>query len=396
MRVLVHKQAAIVHAFYNQGVKSDICIRGAGVVGKVLALLLARTRVGVTLVMPKSPAALTEDIRSYALNAASRQLLQSLRVWPEQASAVQQMCVMGDDRSGKAAQVQFASPEKAQDGGALAWIVDAQLLERNLTTALSFSADIALMDQAAPAQLTVICEGKHSITRAATGAHYEQFAYGQSAVAAHITCNHSHQATAWQWMRNGEVCALLPRGQAVPGNSVALVWSVSHDRAQSLLDLPPDAFIAQLQEATSNRLGAMQLSSMRAAWPLSVAQAEHWSGQAEWGTWVLAGDAAHAIHPLAGQGLNLGLQDARELAEVLSSKPYFRAFSDSRLLRSYERSRKAEAAVLRAATDGLHQLFVMQDVRVQALRNWGMSSFDAAVPLKRWVMQRAAGRMSKA
>jgi 2-polyprenyl-6-methoxyphenol hydroxylase-like FAD-dependent oxidoreductase len=376
-------------------VKPDICIRGAGVVGKVLALLLARARISVGLVMPAPNAQSKEDIRCFALNAASRQLLQTLRVWPELASAVQHMRVMGDAQSGKAAQVQFDAPE-SDEVSALAWIVDAQALESQLAAALSFSPDIVVLDQPAPAQLTVICEGKHSSTRATTGAAFAQFAYGQSALATHITCELPHQATAWQWMHNGEICALLPRGDSVPGNSVALVWSVSHDRAQSLLALPLDAFAAELQAATSNRLGAMQLSSNRALWPLMVAQAEQWTGQADWGTWVLAGDAAHAIHPLAGQGLNLGLQDARELADLLATKHYFRAFNDARQLRSYERSRKADAALLRAATDGLQQLFAAQDSRIQALRNWGMSSFDAAAPLKRWVMRQASGRTQAA
>ncbi len=376
--------------------KPDICIRGAGVVGKVLALLLARSRIGVGLVSPVQTGEPREDIRSYALNAASCQLLQSLRVWPEQASAVQHMRVMGDAGAAKPAQVQFDAP----DTGALAWIVDAQALERQLGAALSFSPDIAVMDQPIEAQLTVICEGKASSTRTATGTAFEQFAYGQSALAAHITCEKPHQATAWQWMQGGEVCALLPRGNSEPGNSVALVWSVSHDRARLLLALPPNAFAAELQAATADSLGAMQLSSPRALWPLVVAKAEHWCGQAQFGswegTWVLAGDAAHAIHPLAGQGLNLGLQDAKELADLLATKPYFRKFNDPRLLRGYERSRKADAALLRAATDGLQQLFAAQDSRVQALRNWGMSSFDAAAPLKHWVMQQASGRTQAA
>jgi 2-polyprenyl-6-methoxyphenol hydroxylase-like FAD-dependent oxidoreductase len=369
--------------------KPEICIRGAGIVGKVLALLLARARISVGLVMPEPNVQAKQDIRSYALNAASRHLLQSLRVWPEQATAVQHMRVIGDSQSGKAAQVQFDAP----DTGALAWIVDAEILEHQLSAAMSFSPDMTLIHQPVEAQLTVICEGKYSSARATTGAAIEQFAYGQSALAAHITCELPHQATAWQWMQNGEICALLPRGDSAPGNSMALVWSVSHDRALSLLNLPADAFGTELRAVTSNRLGAMQLNSKRALWPLSVAQADQWCGHAEWGSWVLAGDAAHAIHPLAGQGLNLGLQDARALADLLMTKPYFRAFSDSRLLRRYERARKVDAALLRAATDGLQQLFATQDSRIQALRNWGMSSFDAAAPLKRWVMQQASGRV---
>jgi 2-polyprenyl-6-methoxyphenol hydroxylase-like FAD-dependent oxidoreductase len=138
----------------------------------------------------------------------------------------------------------------------------------------------------------------------------------------------------------------------------------------------------------------MRLTSQRAAWPLHLAQASRWVGTglgAQDGAWALAGDAAHAVHPLAGQGLNLGLGDAAELAQVLAGKEYFRSYGDMRLLRRYERARKGDAAALRVATDGLQRLFALDDERARSLRNWGMRSFEALSPLKSAVMRRAMG-----
>ncbi len=372
-------------AFYNGAVKTDICIRGAGAVGQVLALLLARERIRVSLNAGSAKLNGTPgDIRSYALNASSRQLLMDLRAWPEQASPVQHMQVFGDT-SGQIAFDAAAQP--------LAWIVDAVDLISRLQAAIHYSPDITLVtDQAASeAQLTVICEGRASLTREATGASFEQFSYAQNAVAARIRCEKPHDQTAWQWMSPSQVCALLPRGESEPGNSVALVWSVSSMRAQELLSLSPEAFAADLAQATQGKLGDVELLGERASWPLVLAQVQQWSGHAPWGAWVLAGDAAHAVHPLAGQGLNLGLGDAAVLAKILAGKPYFREFGDAKLLRTYERARKGEAAMLRLATDSLQQVFGSNDSRLQSLRNWGMQGLHAAVPLKAWVMQQASG-----
>lgn len=363
---------------------NDICIRGAGVVGQVLALLLARARISVSLYSAKPVVAKSSDIRSFALNAASRQTLMDLRVWPQEATPVQHMKVWGDSQG------HIAFDAQAE---ALAWIVDAAALQERLSQAISFASEITLLtDAVAPeAALTVICEGRVSQTREATGTVFEQFAYEQNAIAAHVICEHPHENTAWQWMDESQVCALLPRGESAPGNSVALVWSVSQDRAQALLAMGASDFEQTLQEATQEQLGSLQLASERASWPLVLAQAQQWCGQAGWGAWVLAGDAAHAVHPLAGQGLNLGLGDAAELAQVLAVKPYFRSYSDTKLLRAYERARKADAALLRLATDGLQRSFSHPDARVQGLRNWGMKSLDAAAPLKAWLMRQASG-----
>jgi ubiquinone biosynthesis UbiH/UbiF/VisC/COQ6 family hydroxylase len=240
----------------------------------------------------------------------------------------------------------------------------------------------------------------HQASRDAAGLVYEQTAYDQTAIAATLHTELPHQATARQWMQGGEVCALLPRHSLQPinpagGNSVALVWSVQHEHAQQLLALDEAQFCAALQLACGNALGAMRLTSHRAAWPLYVAQASSWVGQGlasmPQAAWALAGDAAHAVHPLAGQGLNLGLGDAAELASVLAGKEYFRSYGDMRLLRRYERARKGDAAALRVATDGLQRLFALDDERARSLRNWGMRGFEALAPVKSAVMRRAMG-----
>jgi 2-polyprenyl-6-methoxyphenol hydroxylase-like FAD-dependent oxidoreductase len=127
----------------------------------------------------------------------------------------------------------------------------------------------------------------------------------------------------------------------------------------------------------------------RASWPLQLALADRWSGPG----WALAGDAAHTVHPLAGQGLNLGLADAKELAGVLHGREYWRSVGDAKLLRRYERSRKADVLAMGATTDGLQQLFAQQAEPWATVRNWGMAGFDRTGWLKHWVARQAMGRL---
>ncbi len=400
-------QPVLCRANYNSAMTVDVCIRGAGVVGTSLALLLARARVRVGLVLTQVPAQ-QADIRAFALNSASRQLLQDLRAWPDQVCAVQHMRVQGDDSvdqaphqaqpSGKPSIVQFDAATSGSE--ALNWIVEASVLEQQLHTAVRFAPEITLLNEPENAALTVLCEGKHSATRAAIHTQFTQTAYDQTAIAATVRTQLPHQSTAWQWMRGsdhaGEVCALLPKySTPEAGNFVALVWSVSNDRAHHLLASDDLHFCQALQQACGNALGTMQLASHRAAWPLHAAQASRWIGTGLPGlpqaAWALAGDAAHVVHPLAGQGLNLGLADALELAQVLTHKEYFRSYGDMRLLRRYERARQADATALRLATDGLQRLFALPDERVRSLRNWGMRRFNELSSVKGMVMRRAMG-----
>ncbi|MEY2952498.1 MAG: hypothetical protein RLZZ401_585 [Pseudomonadota bacterium] len=377
----------------------DVLIGGDGVVGRTLALQLAQARLRVALVAraPRSPALPdAPDVRAYALNVASRRQLLALRAWPDSefATPVHTMQVWGDDGGHTAFE---ATDLKTEPGAeALAWIVDVQALQARLADAIRFQPQIECIDEATlasqpiKAPLKVICEGQYSDTRAGLPVHRTVKPYPQRAVAARLSSSLPHGGAARQWFADGEVLALLPMAGPT-GHELALVWSVATDRAAELDALVPEAFCAALQAACGDLVGSLNLTSERASWPLSLSTAARWVGPG----WALAGDAAHTIHPMAGQGLNLGLADAACLADVLAGREYWRALSDERLLRRYERARKADVAAMGKVTDGLNALFTPQhgvlDAPLQAMRNWGMKGFARSGPLKHWVTRRAAG-----
>ncbi len=368
----------------------DICIRGAGIVGRTLALLLARDRLRVALVAQAKPADAAEqhDVRAYALNVASRQMLEALRSWPDpaHATAVTAMQVFGDDGG----EVNFQARE--QHAQALAWIVDVPALEARLREAVRYQPmieEIAAPPSQQKVALTVVCEGKASATRAEFGVNFEATPYAQQAIATRVVCGQPHGQVARQWFAGGEILAFLPLGGA-EGNSVAVVWSVQEARAPALLALSPEDFAQQLMTASHGTLGPLQLMADRTAWPLQRAQAARWTGRTP-AAWVLAGDAAHTVHPLAGQGLNLGLGDAAELAQVLHEREYWRSVGDEKLLRRYERARKAAVLTIGGATDGLQQLFAREEAPWQGLRNWGMKGFERSGWMKAWVARQAMG-----
>jgi 2-polyprenyl-6-methoxyphenol hydroxylase-like FAD-dependent oxidoreductase len=370
----------------------DICIRGGGIVGNALALLLARDRLKVALLPSPGPKPPVEaDVRAYALNAASRRLLESLRSWPdaEHATAVRAMRVHGDQDGA------VCFDAAAHGVEALAWIVDVPALEARLAQAVRYQPQVELVDAPVPAALTAVCEGRASRTREEFGVVFDTTPYGQHAIATRLRCERPHGQVARQWFLPDGILAFLPL-EGPAGNSVAVVWSVSQEQAAPLTALPPDEFVARLQAASQDTLGRLELTADRASWPLQLARADRWCGAlAPSGksprSWVLAGDAAHNVHPLAGQGLNLGLADVQALAGVLHGRGYWRSVGDMRLLRQYERERKAALLPMALATDGLQQLFARQEGPLQALRNWGMKGFEMSGPLKSFVVRQAMG-----
>ena len=391
-----HPQSAILRRLlkYPMSQHFDVCIRGAGVVGRTLALLLARERLRVALVA--KPAGLdgaesgvsAVDVRAYALNTASKKLLESLRAWPDgnAATPVTQMQVW-DAEGGGAPQLEFSAQDAQQ--AALAWIVDVPTLEQQLAEAARFQPQIELVREPARAALQVVCEGQHSSSRNEFGATWSVRPYSQKAIAARLASDKPHLGVARQWFKNGEILALLPTSGA-DGNSVALVWSVAAERADVLQQLSNEDFSAALQADCGEKPGHLHLISERSSWPLARSNADRWVGPG----WALAGDAAHTVHPLAGQGLNLGLADVRELADVIAKREYWRGLGDEKLLRRYERARKADVAAMGAVTDQLHGLFAQTDARWAALRDWGLKGFANSGPLKSWVVRHATGRQA--
>lgn len=369
----------------------DICIRGAGIAGHVLALHLAAKQLRVALMAPATSVPLADspaasDIRAYALNQASRDVLEAIRSWPDtqHATPVLAMQVVGDDGG----QVNFSA---AQQGcAALNWIVDVPALEDQLAQAVRFQPLIEMVNAPVVAALTVVCEGKASATREEWGVQTNVTPYHQWAIACRVRTALPHAQTARQWFSQGDILAFLPL-QGESGNLCAVVWSVTPERAQELLGLPETEFCLALEEASHRSSGALELQGERASWPLQHAVAQHWSGAGPQGAWVLVGDAAHTVHPLAGQGLNLGLADVADLVKVLTTRPYWRSVGDPKLLRQYERSRKADFAMMGQANDALQVVLTRAHPALQALRNWGMNRFDQSGPIKHWVASRAMG-----
>lgn len=377
----------------------DVCVSGSGAVAMSLALALSAEGWRVAWARAPQPSTPPKaDVRTYALNARAIRLLTQLRVWPAlkaHACAVQEMDVRGDEGG----QLSFSAWQQCVPE--LAWIVDAAELERLLGEALRFAPRVEVVPPVAeqgapvPAALLAICEGKHSATRAALGVRFSRQEYGQWGVAARLQATQAHNGVARQWFRAPDVLALLPFNSPDPAASYGLVWSVPQARAEHLLGLSPADFEQELQDALLQsdasapaRVGRLSLTSPVAAWPLALAQAGRWTGPG----WVLLGDAAHQVHPLAGQGLNLGLADVDTLVAVLrqarKDEPW-RTVGDERTLRRYARQREWPTKAMAGVTDGLVHLFADQRAPMRDLRNAGMSLVQRLGPVKSWLIGKA-------
>lgn len=397
----------------------DVFISGEGPVGSALALALSRQglRVALRASAPSAaasaePAAAThaappptgalrsvggsdqnqkpdqdrdqeQDPRAYALNAASVELLRELRVWdalPDDArTPVYDMWVQGDEASA----LRFSAWQQRVQ--TLAFIVDASELQRALRSAIGFAPHVQRVNTEPPSALRVLAEGRDATGPAALGVQTHRRDYGQRAVAARLVCDRSHAGLARQWFRSPDVLALLPLDRPEPGRSYALVWSLPEERAQALLSCDDVAFEQALAEATGEQAGPLRLAGPRAAWPLRLAQAQPLCGPG----WVLVGDAAHVVHPLAGQGLNLGLADVASLSRVLQAREPWRALGDERLLRRHVRARQWPTAAMSALTDGLLLLFADSHPLARSVRNRGMNLLDRLSALKTALAARA-------
>ncbi len=398
--------------------KFDVLVRGNGCVGRSLALALGARGFRVALLgksatagapaetgmagpaslagMTNGPAAAAtpgrsvqpgSDVRAYALNAQSVRLLTRLRVWdtlPEDArTPVHDMRVMGD-RAG--ASLHFSAWD--QGVGELAHIVDAAALEDQLDAALRFAPHVQRVSAPVPATLEALCEGRESVTaQMQHGVHFERHDYGHLGVAARVVASQPHHGVALQWFRSPDILGLLPFDRPEAGRSYGFVWSLPREKAQTLLAAGKSEFEAALMEATGGQVGALTLASERQAWPLQLARADRLCGPG----WVLLGDAAHLVHPLAGQGLNLGLADVEALVDVIVAREAWRTLDDEKLLRRYARARLTPTWAMGELTDSLLRGFASQAPVIARLRNEGLRLVDRAGPIKKWLTARALG-----
>jgi len=366
----------------------DVCVHGSGIVGLAAALALSRLGMQVAVTAPPPRDAARSDLRAYALNLASVKLLGALKVWdalPADArTLVADMHVVGDD--GRST-LDFSAWSQGIEQ--LAWIVDAAELESCLATAVAFAPHVHRLDAGigVDAALQVHAEGRGSEARQQLGVSMALQSYGQRAVAARLVADQAHGALARQWFRSPQVLALLPFDRPEAGRSYALVWSLPEAEAEMVMSQPPAEFESALAAATGEAAGRLRLASERAAWPLAVGRASAVCGPG----WVLVGDAAHVVHPLAGQGLNLGLADVAALADELGRRERWRPPGDERLLRRYARRREADTWAMAQLTDGLWHLFASPNALAKELRNRGLTLVNELVPLKRLLTARASG-----
>jgi len=233
------------------------------------------------------------------------------------------------------------------------------------------------------ARLLVAADGADSWLRREAGIAVEEKAYGQTAVVANFAIGEPHRGMALQWFRPDGVLALLP----LPGDRASMVWSARQDLAERLLALGPGELCAEVEAASRSVLGRLALITPAAAFTLRLIRARQLSAP----RLVLVGDAAHNLHPLAGQGVNLGFQDARELARVLLRRGACHDAGEVRLLRRYERARREDILAMTWVTHGLQRLFGAAGGTASWVRNRGLSLVDRTGPIKQLLVRHALG-----
>jgi ubiquinone biosynthesis UbiH/UbiF/VisC/COQ6 family hydroxylase len=383
----------------------DVLVAGAGLPGLALACALRGTGLDVALA-DRGPVALDAgtpgefDARVYAISPGSAAFLGATGAWssiPEARIApVDAMRVEGDE----AAVLTFSAYDLGER--ALAWIVEERELRRALVARvvdagvrifapsafarLAFSPDAATLalesGATIRARLVVAADGLRSWVRQAAGIVAEPRPYGQTAVVANFDCERPHRGCARQWFRaDGGVLAWLP----LPGRRVSIVWSAPNPVAEVLMSLDAAALASCVAAAGGHALGALTLITPPAAFPLGflripVAVAHRLA---------LVGDAAHGVHPLAGQGVNLGFGDAETLAAILAARGPVADPGTPLLLERYARRRAEPVLAVQAVTDGLARLFGARPAWIARLRNAGLAAVDRLPPVKHALAQPA-------
>jgi ubiquinone biosynthesis UbiH/UbiF/VisC/COQ6 family hydroxylase len=388
----------------GEGERRDVIVAGAGLVGLALAAALARAGVSVVLLDRTNAASPidpdTWDARVYAVSPGSAAFLQRVGAWQalscERIQPIESMRIMGD----RGAVLGFSAYELGER--ALAWIVEERALRAALLPAvhapgieyvsgvqfasLAWSAGegtLVLDDgRRYSARLIVGADGLNSWVRHAAGILAEPRPYGQQGVVANFDCELPHLGCARQWFRDdGSVLAWLP----LPGRRISIVWSAPDALARELLALAPEALTARVAEAGDNVHGALRMITPPAAFPLQSLRLRATIAH----RMALVGDAAHGVHPLAGQGVNLGFGDAQALASVLGERGPVADCGAPILLERFAQRRAEPVLAMHTVTDGLVHLFGSRAPWLPTLRNAGLAAVDRLPFAKRALAQPA-------
>jgi ubiquinone biosynthesis UbiH/UbiF/VisC/COQ6 family hydroxylase len=374
----------------------DIVIVGGGLNGAALALALKETAYRVALVEAAPPGALTEawDPRVYAYSPGNVDWLRQLGGWGDavRAEPVRAMRIHGDT----GARMDFDALEAGLSE--LAWIAENGRLQYAIWQAIRQTGNIECIagrpesvawgdkthtlllsdGRKLQAGLLVAADGANSWLRQQAGIGFDIEDYRHVGVVANFETEKPHRGIAWQWFSEDGVLAYLP----LPGRRISIVWSTPTEQAPARLALPLDEFATQVAAAGGHSLGALHCVTAQVGFPLKRRRAREWVRPGL----VLLGDAAHTVHPLAGQGVNLGFRDSRLLAKMLASggNP-----GEIGRLQAYAARRMEDVASMQTTTGGLKKLFSNPNLGLRWLRNVGLALTDETGWLKQALMRHA-------
>ena len=388
--------------------KYDVIIVGGGMVGATLACTLADTQLKIAVIEKYIPKDMQKnddyDLRVSAINHSSQNVFKHIGAWQgienRRSCSYEKMHVW--DAQGEGEVTFDAADSGVKELGHIIEnrVIQLALLERiqshdnielisgQSVSDINYQADyseITLEDNSVlSCRLLVGADGANSMVRDAANIDYEIAEYDQKGIVSVVTPERDHQSTAWQRFLATGPLAFLP----LSSGQCSIVWSADSAEADRLMALDDETFSNELFHAFDGKLGRIESVSSRAAFPLIRRHAKEYIKQGL----VLVGDAAHTIHPLAGQGVNLGLMDAATLAEVMADAiTNKRDFASYQTLRKYERWRRGENQIMMYSMSGFKNLFGNENALVSKVRNFGLNLVQKSGVAKNMIMQRAMG-----